>query len=281
MGVDLFTKKTDNKKIKKIENFYNDGNFIAALKEIEHYLTLYPRDLKVLFYKGKILRMLKIVDGARNVFLELLPIVQYNEYESKILIELIYLEIYNRNYLSAYSYLKRLQKSYDFKNIKGLNFDLAEIYLCHQCNIEIESSRENNYFGKQITDYSEERFMKRLLNNNLSSMQILEGFRRFSGDVDLQDLYERIKGIISLARVTPAYNVFDTYIFEYPDVGYDEAGELNHVQVLAYTNVGGGVFILEISPFRVKRYKSYVNDIIDLECQLMFLEDEVKLQREI
>lgn len=240
MSIDLFTKKVENKKIQKIENFYNNGNFVAALNEVEHYLTLYPRDLKVIFYKGKILRMLKMVDEAKNVFLELLPNVQYSEYEAKILIELVYLEIYNRNYLSAYSYLKRLQKSYGFENAKGLNIDLAEIYLCHQCNIEIESNRENNYFGKQVIEYSEDRFMKRLLNNNLSSMQILEGFRRFSDNVDLEDLYERIKNVISLARVTPAYNVFDTYIFEYPDVGYDDDGELNHVQVLAYTDVGGG-----------------------------------------
>ena len=278
----LFTKNVENKKIKLIESFYDKGNFTAALNEIEHYLMLYPYDLKVLFFKGKILRMLKMVDEAKKEFLKLFSYVESgHEYGNKILVELIYLEMSSKNYLTAYSYLKRLQKSIGFKTINSLNMDLAEVYLKHQCGISIEDSKKNNYFGKQVMDYSEERFINRLLNNNVSSLQESERFRRFSSDVDLIDLYKRIKDVLPLASVTPAYNVFDTYIFEYPGAGFDDEGELNYIQVLAYNDVGGGVLILEISPFRVKRYKSYINDIVDLECQKYYSDDDMCLKREI
>ena len=112
-----------------------------------------------------------------------------------------------------------------------------------------------------------------------SSNTYNEDFRRFSPTVDFALLFDQIKGVISLAKITPAYNVFDTYIFHYPFVGYDEEGILDYIQVLAYSDING-IHILEISPYRVQRYKKYVNDLVDLEYQKEYLESMTSLSRE-
>lgn len=282
MGKSLFVSKNENKKIINIEELYNKGDFLEALKEVEHYLDLYPRDLKALYLKGKLFRMIKFNDKAASLFIKLFPYIRGNkEYEIKVLVELIYLEIYERNYLAAYSYLERLKKVAIFNSVKSLNIELAEVFLRHQIGMPVSSSsdRKESYFESQILNYNENALIKRMRSNN--GINIKDGdFRRFDKDVDLTILLEQIKNIISIAKITPAYNVFDTYIFHYPNIGYDDTGALDYVQVLAYLRYDGEIKILEISPYRVHRYKSYINDLIDLEYQKMFLEETMERVRE-
>lgn len=274
---DLFVTKNENKKLLFIEALYEEGEFLKALNELERYLLLYPRDLKALFLRGKMFRMLQSPNEARNVFLQLFPYISENkEYKVKILTELLYLEIQERNYLAAYSYLERLQRITDF--VKGLNFDLADVYLKHQAKMEERVQDKANYFEKQIKCYDEESCIQRLLSNN-ASCQKKVGFRRFSSSLDLLELYEQIKEVLPFATITPAYNLFDTYIFDYAEAGYDEEGTLDYLQVLAYTNENEEVSILEISPFRAKKYKSYVNDLVDLEYQKLYYEESVSYTR--
>jgi hypothetical protein len=138
--------------------------------------------------------------------------------------------------------------------------ELASIYLLHQSgmNAEIRNIEKINYFEQQIFFYQESEFLKRLLSNNKGS------FPRFDEAIDLEDLYNRIKAVLPDAKITPAYNVLDTYIFYCPLVGYNVDGICDYVQVLAFTD-GSGTHLLEILPFRVNKYKSYINDLVDLE----------------
>lgn len=273
----LFVTKNENKKLLTVEALYEEGEFLQALNELERYLVLYPRDLKALFLRGKMYRMLQSPNEARSVFLQLFPYISENkEYKVKILTELLYLEIQERNYLSAYSYLGRLQKITN--SVKGLNFDLAEVYLKHQSGMQDSVEDKFNYFEKQIVSYDEEKCLKRLLFNNKSYSSTSTNFRHFSLSLDLKDLYDQIKNVLPLATITPAYNVFDTYIFSYPNAGYDEEGTLDYLQVLAYSDIEG-VHILEISPFRAKKYKSYVNDLLDLEYQKIYFEESISYSR--
>lgn len=277
MEKNLFVTKNENKKMIYIEELYDRGEFLKALKEIESYLALYPRDLKALYLQGKMLRMLKHNNEAREAFIKLFPYITENkEYEKKILIELIYLGIYERNYLDAYSYLERLEKVVSFGNTKCLNMGLVKVFLKRQLGMKIEpdETKKSNYFEAQLLNYSEDRALKRLQQSN-------ENYRHFYDDVDVRDLFVQINSVISIAKITPAYNVFDTYIFYYPEAGYDEEGVLDYVQVLAYTDDFDNVKILEISPFRVKKYKEYINDLIDLEYQKEYLEDILKLNKKI
>lgn len=263
----LFISKCDDRKMNRIEDLYNRGEFLLALQEITHYLDLYPKDLKALYLRGKMLRLLKRTEEAREVFLMLFPfLLQSKEYQIKVLVELVYLEMQVKDYLSAYSYLERLERVLCFGETKGLNISLAKSYLRYQLGMAHEEA-ESNYFMEQVFHYDEARSKKRFLNQNFSASKKGENSRLFSPDIDLEELYSVIQNVLPIATVTPTYNVFDTYIFEYPGVGYDEEGILNHVQVLAYSDVGGGVFLLEISPYRAKKYKCFVNDIVDLESQ--------------
>jgi tetratricopeptide (TPR) repeat protein len=256
----LFIAKNDNKKIILIEELYNRGDFSEALKEIKDYLSIYPDDLKILFFRGKVLRMLKANDEARLSFISLFPyIINNREYKIKVLVELVYLEMYERNYLDAYSYLKRLQKL-NCSFLNSLNIALASIYLSHQTKMNnIEESNKKNYFEQQICCYQENIFLKRLL-------EYQDGYRKFNEDINLEELFNRIKNVISLANITPAYNVFDTYIFYYPLVGFDMDEICDYIKVLAYQD-DLGIHVLEITPFKVDKYKNYINDLIDLECQ--------------
>lgn len=263
----LFVAKNENKKLINIKELYNNGDFERALCEVERYLKLYPCDLIALYYKGKILRMLKMFDQAKEVFLNLFPYISENrEYKIKVLVELIYLEIYRRDYLTAFSYLERLEKVREFKTIKNMNIDLVKMFLLNQLGIcDNNEEKKTNYFEQQVVSYDENKFLNRLLMNNMSEKEKDENFRKFYDDVDLKDLYSEILNVISIAKRTPTYNVFDTYFFYYPKSGFDKYGDLDYVQVLAYRNDKGNICILEISPYRVDKYKNYVNDIVDLE----------------
>jgi hypothetical protein len=254
----------NEKRMKMIEELYHQGDFIAALSEVNHYLSLNPNDFNALLLHGKLLRMLKLNDEARLSLISLFPYLNNKQDKIKVLIELIYLEIYERNYLDAYSYLERLQKlNCTFTN--SLNIELASIYLLHQTgmNTKISANEQKNYFEQQISFYQEREFLKRLLSNNNG------GFPRFDDAIDLEDLYNRIKEVLPYAKITPTYNLFDTYIFYCPLVGYNVDGVCDYVKVLAYRD-NSGYHLLEILPFRVNKYKNYINDLVDLEYQKEF-----------
>jgi len=280
----LFVAKNENKKLINIKELYDNGNFERALCEIKNYLNLYPYDLIGLYYKGKLLRMLKMFDQSKEVFLELFPYISENrEYKIKVLVELIYLEIYRRDYLTAFSYLERLEKVREFKNIKNMNIDLVKMYLLNQLGMDDKNTKidKSNYFEQQIVSYDENKFLNRLLMNNMSNKENDENFREFQDDIDLKDLYSEILNVISIAERTPTYNVFDTYYFYYPEIGFDKDGLLDYVQVLAYTNSDGNVSILEISPYRIDKYKNYINDVIDLEYRKIDEDNQLVLKREV
>jgi tetratricopeptide (TPR) repeat protein len=132
----LTTNITKNeKRMNEIEALYHQGDFADSLDKINHYLSLNPNDFNALLLRGKLLRMLKLNDEARSSFISLFPYLYTKEEKIKALIELIYLEIYERNYLIAYSYLKRLQK-FNRPFYNSINIELANIYLLHQTGMK-------------------------------------------------------------------------------------------------------------------------------------------------
>ncbi len=243
----------------EIKKQYQIGNFFDALAIIEQCLSLFGFDLELLLWKGKMLRMLKQNKEAREVFLMLFPYIENSRnLKVQVLIELIYLEIYEREYLTAYSYLCRLEKICD-RNTTTLNLELASIYLKVQAGLKISISSTNkpHYFEEQILDYREERFLNRLFQNNgVNSHE--DKARHFHPEVDLEKLFRQIKTNITKAKRASTYNLFDTYFFKYPFVGFNKMEDLHELQVLSFQN-GEGVHLLEISPYSVQKYKNDVN----------------------
>ncbi len=278
-----FVINKENKKGLHILDLFYQGKFDQALQEVCEYLQFYPHDLEFLCLYGKILRLLNKTREAKTCFCYLYEILKdkenYRSYKIQVLVELIYIAIFEKDYFNGYIYLKRLELIAPAKEIKNLNLSLANIFFQKQLGMKIITpSLDTNYFSSQICHYDEAKAKSRLVQTNYQQYPNLES-RYYEEDLDLIGLFEDLTYVLDLAQKTPCYNVLDTYLFTCPDVGYDDEGILDNIQVLAYSWQGKN-YILEMSPYRVTRYHLFINDINDLYYRQK-LKEETKLQRKI
>ena len=123
-----------------------------------------------------------------------------------------------------------------------------------------------NYFERQVIAYDEAELLGHTtIFNAHQNLSDLNGYIRFNSEIDINNLYEDIKKVISNSIKTPNYNLFDTYLFYYPNIGFAKDGAINHLKVLVYPN-SDNFDIVEFAPYRIKYYQSFINDFFELQA---------------
>ncbi len=244
------------------------GKFRLALKCYREYLEQYPKDMDAYVRYGKLLRLLKNNPMAQEWLEKALIEGEKPEDICLALIELIYSYLDEYQFERAYHYFtifESLSFSNDFFK-SAMNTSLIRILLKKKLEKYTPICRcEYNFFERQMIEYQEEETMWHTLTYNLYGNSAFQNDNcLFQEHIHMETLYEEIKRILPFAVKTPNYNVFDTYLFYYPNIGISKGEVLNYLKVCVIPDEWE-YQIVEFMPYKVYQYKTYVNDFKKLQ----------------
>lgn len=253
-----------------IDLYYN-GKTRNALKYIQEYNKKYPKDIKGKFIEGKFLRLNKEPELAKEILeISLSMVSPTSEFYIKILLELIFTEIDLKNYAKALEYYYMYIDAYEIKD-SYFDLSLIRIFLLkklgnYQSPISIE---EYDYNERQIVDFSEEECFNNI-NNRIYFEEQNDSKRSkyFYENIDFKNLYFKLEKLLPYAMESIGYSVYKCYIFKTPIIGFDDIGELNHVQILAI-EIDGNLKIANLIPYRPRSFKGYINNMNALEIEYL------------
>lgn len=262
-----------------IYELYKKGDFSFALKCLLAYVEKYPRDFDALLMQGKLLRLLKQNEEAKNVFFRILSLFKEkkNVDISHVFYELVHLELDERNYKEAFTYFNIAfsgRSHCDIQNFKLLRFFLLNRLGLYDMSKESQGKKLNredySYHERQILDYQEDDLWNYLKSVKEGVQRYGTTFLKINEEVDYVFLGQRLKEILPYAVKCPDYGVFDSYIFSYPDFAEDENGEkIDYIRIFALQN-DGEESIVDILPFQPYQYRTFINSIERLEAERLY-----------
>lgn len=277
--------KFNTKEKMQIEKIIESGRFHFALNCYQEYLEKYPKDRDAFIRYGKLLRLLNNSQGASEWMEFLLLELETKEKVGFALIECIYLYLDQYDFDNAYKYFLQFQELSSVNEIFpiALNTSLMRILLKKKLGIYIPTLRreEYNYFERQIIHYEEEELLSHTLIYNLYGKSAFCNENPiFQEHIDIKFLYEEIKRLLPLAMKTPNYNVFDTYLFFYSNVGISKGEILNYFKVCVIPDEEK-YQIVEFLPCKPFQYKTFINDFekLKLEESLTFKREKTLLAK--
>lgn len=204
-----------------IKLLFKDGEFDKATELSKNYL----KNREVAYYYALMLKYCNKTEEAKNLF-----IYSYNCGKTRAIIQYIIILIKENNYEEAYNCFLKIPEKYIEEN--KIEINILRRYIYKKIFPELNDIIKNdnlNYFSAQILNYDDE-----ILENKIIRSQNV-GKSRFNCEIGLENIISYVQEKIE--KEEPIYyDLFDRYIFEYPNVGTINRKNTDYIMVVTNLN---------------------------------------------
>ena len=239
------------KLIRSIREIIDEGQLSLAIRKMKSFMQRYGDDCQIMYLYGKILRKTGEIDEAILILKRLLDYQKghgYEEYSIAAKKELFKIYFINDRYEEAYEMFEHVRGQFYLDG--KIDEVIMEKILKIRLGIYKEETEKEPIIITKLLHYDEDKtynHIKRHLEGTA-----FEG-RSVFRDVDINDLFERVKKALPTAKKTQRFSMNDIYVFRFSRIGMDGC---NLLQVV--TNKGTNE-IITIYPTEMD-YKGYINN---------------------
>lgn len=239
------------KYLDNILRLVQEEKYNASMKHFEFYLKNYPKDINAqICYVDLLIKMGDFEEAEK--FLQRTEIAQKNYLEHNMwLLLMIKLLCCKKKYKEAY----RLLQNNPEILISKPDLKSTLLFLQKKLNQNIQSDTvRKNYLTSQIMDYSEELFMKHVIDNHFNmedKNKIL-----FTDDFPLYEVYDLIKKRLPHTDVIHSSPITEISYFK-----YDGCGRINYksVDFIRVTAMSDSNQLITMFPYENKGITPYID----------------------
>lgn len=148
-------------------------------------------------------------------------------YKAPAYFQLLYLSIREEDYQNCHKIIAELEQLELNSSMKE-SIEKVKLYLDVKRKAKIKLSRIHNYTDEQIINYSEEKALNFITSNKKRDVS-------FNEEIDQSTLFYSIKSKLTADKLT-INSLMDSYLIEYPSIGYRQDEKLNDLRVICLPN---------------------------------------------
>jgi len=268
MKINNEIKLEQNRRYKKIANYFKENKYDKVIRKATEYLEINPRNVQVRFMRARSYRELGLFEEALTDLLYNIKI-DNNAYS---ITELYYLYYHLNMYKEA---LELLPTMYELDTINKYSLALTELVMKTSMGIDMKFTEDRDeYIKNQIRNYDEEKTFEHLKHHT-----VLNGKKSvFANNINLNYLYEIIKENINNSQKANVKEILEVHYFLIRNIGKTNYGyNCDYIKVIVIPNTNK-----IISMYPVEQSKGSKDNILICDYDKLFnREQKVKTNSRI